>query len=1228
MIEFNKIYFYSFNLIFSLMKKKIFSSLLIAAFGFAVTSSVVSCKDYDDDINDLQSQINKLATQDALNNMQTTLNSAITASESKITGLLAGYATKADLDGVKTIAENAGTAAATAQQAANDAATLAGTANTLAGQAKDAARIAQETADQAKTAAGTADIKAQQGIDDAKKAMEKAVEAFNKANTEAGAKELAQQAKDLAEQLKKSTADFVTKADLAKQVADATDALAPTVSNAATALTKAQEADQKAGTALEKAEAALAAVGTGTGSGVSKEEVAKMIKEAAGDMTDAMAAAILAQKAAGDAMEKAVKAYDLADGADKKADKLAGDVQTLAANAYTKAEAETLKGTVDGLVQALAEVATKEDLNLITGEAAVVGAAVDELFQAVTNVEIYSSIFGNYEDAGIIDGGAYENSMIDFIKAEEVDGVFPKNAVGAPEKDVNGKQYTFKAGDIKTFTDSVIVRVSPSNADLTKAQAIKLINSKGNNLDEYVEVVKVEQYTKLLTRAANASGLWTVTFKLKENYNPENFLTSVQVKEGKDDIRNILFAVGVQNTEKDRVVCSSYDVTVGAYDAEHSSGDFLVKGLDGEWKSVEEIHNRYLHCEQKNYDGVEIPTLEVPELEWKASTKDIPTPAGKVIISDPANKNDNAVNRPKDGDNRQEEEFLPVVIDEKIEICIDGVVDEKGNAVPETLIKGFIVELDEKFALESNNSELAGWKYYEYENLDVLQDGNLGYVTIKDLKDVTPEGDIIGFRVYAVNLDGTIVNPDGRAFYVKVMPGVNNMDVALNITATKIGQLFSDKNYTLGKDEKLLPGTYRMEIKTEDKNYPNGQYYYTVNFLDKDKKLVKSIADGSDVKLTEADVKKITQIQFETNDIARFFDTYTYDQMIKVFDEDNVLTQVINCKMTKVMPTDVKDPQFRPKQEVDPTVALPKITSKDGTGAFIAFMIPNTYKWAAPWTFQLPSVESYEIQSDYADNGWKNLNNIFYNLNDNENYRFDFKTSYTTEDGKKKNQDLKEILYGNFFNSNPAYAGYWLAVQTEYIDGKTWHDVVLSGVYRGVSSYLDKNKNVKFGEDYAVNSSTKYKAMYACWHHAATYAWGVDKNKKSLQPQLQWEADPEHGTPIQQAKMNSVLIKSGYNAAVFEGTLEALLTKNFIKVDTEKEPKLTYGTQENPYFKPSIDATGKITFSQVSIQSDANPTADHTENLTINFLDAYGHEIAVVLPVVIKKAAASAAKGI
>ena len=30
------------------------------------------------------------------------------------------------------------------------------------------------------------------------------------------------------------------------------------------------------------------------------------------------------------------------------------------------------------------------------------------------------------------------------------------------------------------------------------------------------------------------------------------------------------------------------------------------------------------------------------------------------------------------------------------------------------------------------------------------------------------KGDYVGFRVYAVNYDGTLVDPDGRAFYVYV----------------------------------------------------------------------------------------------------------------------------------------------------------------------------------------------------------------------------------------------------------------------------------------------------------------------------------------------------------------------------------------------------------------------------------------------------------------------------
>ena len=64
------------------MKKKIFSSLLLVAFAFAATSMFVSCKDYDDDINELRSLIN--ANEAALNQAKTDLNNEISSLKSQL----------------------------------------------------------------------------------------------------------------------------------------------------------------------------------------------------------------------------------------------------------------------------------------------------------------------------------------------------------------------------------------------------------------------------------------------------------------------------------------------------------------------------------------------------------------------------------------------------------------------------------------------------------------------------------------------------------------------------------------------------------------------------------------------------------------------------------------------------------------------------------------------------------------------------------------------------------------------------------------------------------------------------------------------------------------------------------------------------------------------------------------------------------------------------------------
>ncbi len=125
----------------------------------------------------------------------------------------------------------------------------------------------------------------------------------------------------------------------------------------------------------------------------------------------------------------------------------------------------------------------------------------------------------------------------------------------------------------------------------------------------------------------------------------------------------------------------------------------------------------------------------------------------------------NAVNRPAGWnnaakDNRQPSTILAVEKGKNITIDFTNTNIAKN-------VKGFYVTLDEKFAQESAPSELNAWNSYTYENVGYkgkpakLFTGNKGTIKIQDMGNV--KGDVIGFRVYAVNYDGILTDPDGRA---------------------------------------------------------------------------------------------------------------------------------------------------------------------------------------------------------------------------------------------------------------------------------------------------------------------------------------------------------------------------------------------------------------------------------------------------------------------------------
>ena len=65
------------------MNKKFLSAILFGALMVTSTGTFVSCKDYDDDIENLQSQINNLATKSDVEAKLAQLQSALNAAQAE-----------------------------------------------------------------------------------------------------------------------------------------------------------------------------------------------------------------------------------------------------------------------------------------------------------------------------------------------------------------------------------------------------------------------------------------------------------------------------------------------------------------------------------------------------------------------------------------------------------------------------------------------------------------------------------------------------------------------------------------------------------------------------------------------------------------------------------------------------------------------------------------------------------------------------------------------------------------------------------------------------------------------------------------------------------------------------------------------------------------------------------------------------------------------------------------
>ena len=1075
--------------------------------------------------------------------------------------------------------------------------------------------------------------------------------------------------KDYDEDISKLQAQ-IDKAALKSDLDALSTQLSTVAANAQAAQTKAEEAL----TAAQKAQATADAAAT-------KEalEAVKAIAEKAGqDAAKAIEDAAKAQATADDAATAAQEGKDAAAAAQATADQAVADAAAAAAAAnkvntdlsaalerigkleqtYVTADAlnaqiEELKATLigggDGSSPGLLEELEKE-VKAYSG-------AIEELYSAVTSVELIDSFTGYYQsnygywayeetqgnglngsvgsyghwvdefdDEGNVIGGSwitdgyygYKRTININMTHGSVreDSKFGDNELGFDNQIATPLVEYKKDADVKDPQYGLIVRVNPVNADIT-ASDIKLLNSKGEVL-EAVKVGTPERFNRLITRGSTVnSGLWVLPLEIAEGISAKDFEQVANViwqdEDATDDSyhvgQQILFAVGINNTaetDASRYVVSSYDVAV-SYRAYEPANHFTFNVQKGTVNtSVEEIHNRWYNDEIFG-EGMGYHSAQNPELIWKEGKNPIAGPANDKIASTNANVEKVGATERWSGfnDMRLNKQLFVVAINETFTVNALKAYTEWGEQIA---IDSMYVVVDFENSVESAPSEYNAWKSYTIEGVNKT----VGADKSIDLKVVTPtaDGDVIGFRVYAVNRDGSLVDPDGRAFYILVTGAAGANNVALNVEATTAGSTDKSDKKDLAKLDNNF--TYELSVNKNNPHIVTGTAtsdvidatldYFTFDFLNGGS--VVTTFNGTGEKATVTGLNNtVKQIQITPKNIENLIDGATYSFTLTGYETVGVgaaITmvprQVITITLTKNMPAKAKTVEFRPKQEGDWNGDA--WTTKDGSNKFMAYMIPYTTPWGEDYTATVAKT-----------NGFKNLNNVFYNLNDEDTFQFDFAGG------------TKHTVTYDLAGTDPNF--YILNVKASEIDGKTEHAVTTSSVYRGISTTVEYNtdgtvkKVTAFSKDYAVANSQSLTAIYACWHHAITNkAWTPASSK----PILQWKHEGNTVT----SSLANIKLTNSYDNVFFGRTLSALMADDYLVLSTDEgdEARLETldGRQVNPYFKVTVATDGAITFTQASIQSDANPVADHDENLVLTFKDAFGHKVEISNAVTIRRA--------
>lgn len=934
---------------------------------------------------------------------------------------------------------------------------------------------------------------------------------------------------------------------LKTQLQDAASTASAAKTTAESALAKANDAAVKADVekAIQKVEVTANKAATDVATAISNAANAQTTADGAQKAADAAAkAAKDAQKQADQAVKDAAAAATTANAAAKQAD-------------FEKAlerigNLETSRVTADKLDEKLTQL--KEELLGADGDKETIGSltvkvnaykgAVEELYSAVTSVELvetYSGVNGFTSNWNTTNG-------ITPLTVEMLHGLISDDSKFGDENGNDAKPIVeyVKGKDIDVKDDaSIVVRVNPVNADLTKGAKIILLNSKGESLEDIVKVGTPSKFDKLITTRAAATvktGLWKLPLSVAEGVSEEDFKKAVTVKDENGNEKAILYAVAINNTvdskaeaAADRYVVSTYDVKP-TYNKFVPSNDFTFK-VGG--KDVSEIHNRWTGDEIVG-ENSNFSSDKNPELAWANDA------AAEPVLEGEKKNVENANCRSHRSDVRYRNSLLQVEVGKPFSITDLKTSDN-------TAADYYYVVLDKDNAIESGVSELNAWKNYEIDNLNKVVPASENLTLT--IQTEAANHDIIGFRVYAVNKDGKLLDPDGKAFYVVV---------GENYTSGIVGNLDAVNKITEKKDFSPVDGVSYdpWELVADNNACPLSEKpVFAAVYYDK---------DGNET----TNMSEVTKIAFKVNNPALIADgaTVSLKSTLRKYTDNNFYeVGTVTATYTKVLPKAFPaDITFRPAQE----------TGK-GTGYFIAYMTPEN---------------GYTV-TNKSVYGSVDLNNVFYNLDDNVS----FEIADAAKDANDKLTSVRADKANNFVAKVAA---------KDFINSTTKHAVTAKYNY-GEISLVKNNKTGQWEKKpCSVDYGKSLSVTFACWHSASSYSW-------KEQPALQWKATAN----VIKTDIKNIAVKNTYNNDFFGGTFAQLLTNKYLEVKAGSA-HLTYEGQVDPYFTVEVDATnGQFIFTQTGIQAENAPTVDHTENLEFVVVDAYGHEVPQSFKVTIKRPA-------